>query len=408
MPREVAVSADISSGPALLATLQANRLYLLGWGVLLLLCSARGWLDILRPGLLPLQRVALGAALCAALAHLLLLSAAIFALALLYRIVTPATLRDRRGVLLSCGLVGGLWVALAWANVPPLPAGAGFSAVQLAQLAHPLIGFPDLVGIVIRPWAWDAPAWGTILLLLLLAGAGWAALGREVPERFRALAALVVLLLLGAAASDTPRAETRYVFFLYPLVLILGLATLQQLLSIVIRHRTACNGALFAVAITGFAFTEDFQPRHLAAIDRPEALYRADFTPGMQAHLEIRNDLRALAEWLRQQVNANDQVIVASHGVDYYYPAAAFFVDDANVDFPQYSCQYGTVDRWSNLPLLHSASALLTAAKSVAGTTYIVVSRYDLDDFTRGFAPDSVIDVWRDDQLTVLRLNRRN
>ena len=236
--------------PRLLAILQANRLYLLGWGVLLLLCSARGWLDILRPGLLPLQRVTLAAALCAALAHLLLLCAAIFVLALLFRIVTPATLRGRRGVLLSCGLVGGLWVALAWANASPLQAGAGIPAVQLVQLVHPLIGFPDLVGIVIRPWAWAAPAWGTILLLLLLAGAAWAALGREVPERFRALVALVVLLLLGAAASDTPRAETRYVFFLYPLVLILALATLQQLLSVVITHRTACNGALFAVAIT--------------------------------------------------------------------------------------------------------------------------------------------------------------
>ena len=43
-----------------------------------------------------------------------------------------------------------------------------------------------------------------------------------------------------------------------------------------------------------------------------------------------------------------------------------------------------------------------------SGHTYIVVSRYELDDFTRGFAPGSVIDVWRDDQLTVFRLDRRN
>ena len=45
----------------------------------------------------------------------------------------------------------------------------------------------------------------------------------------RAILVLLVCLLLAASASDPPRHETRYVFFLYPLGIIMGLLMLVRI-----------------------------------------------------------------------------------------------------------------------------------------------------------------------------------
>ena len=62
----------------------------------------------------------------------------------------------------------------------------------------------------------------------------------------------------------------------------------------------------------------------------------------------------------------------AVQGLDYYDPQVQYFyVDRADFNFESYSCSYGTIDRWSNRPLLQS-TAQLEALINSPRRTYLV------------------------------------
>ena len=154
--------------------------------------------------------------------------------------------------------------------------------------------------------------------------------------------------------------------------------------------------------VLGFSRCRRIQPDHLLHISGERALYRSGFTPGLQAHVELRNDLRGLANWLRAHTDSRTQVIAAAHGVDYYYPVDAFFVPVFNPDFVQYSCQRGTVERWSNRPLIHDLEAMKARMLQPGRRTLLIVFVYDVDAIRSALAPLPLTTLWSDHQLIVL------
>jgi hypothetical protein len=126
------------------------------------------------------------------------------------------------------------------------------------------------------------------------------------------------------------------------------------------------------LAISGFALTEDCQLRHLLEVDKPAMIFKYNLTPAQQEHLVTRDDTRALAQWLGMHARRGDSVVDAVQGLDFYDHALNYFyVDRTDFNFESYSCQYGTRDRWSNLPLLQSAHDI-GGVISRHSTTYVV------------------------------------
>jgi hypothetical protein len=262
-----------------------------------------------------------------------------------------------------------------------------------------------VMGIVARPWHWAAPILGGALLVLIALATAVAIVDEQIPDAQRALVTLLVLLLLAVGSSDTPRVETRYVYFLYPVALIIATGTIAWLIRRIVSSPQAQVALTAGITVAGFAVTEDFNPQHLLRVNQPEALFRQEFGGNMQAHLEIRNDLRALAQWLQRNVRSDDIVVAAAHGIDYYHPVQQFFVATGNPDFVQYTCDRGTVERWSNLPLIHSRAALLTLVQSASAKVFLIVSVYDAAAIAALLVPGSHERVWSDSQLIVLQLN---
>jgi len=265
------------------------------------------------------------------------------------------------------------WLAFTCAAIKP-PVEATFSQEVLAHI-FPLLSFPDFLNQVARPWARAVPQLG-IGLLLGLAVAAVQVLRQDENgvSSQRAVLALLVCLLLAACASGAPRTETRYVFFLYPLGIIVTLSAVTAFFE----ARAVASRALPATVMVCaglFMLSEDFAPRYLLAIDRPVNLLRLNMTPGQQSHLVTRDNTPALAAWLRNHASGGAIVVSAYQSLDFYDPKVDFFyVDQNDFNYSSYACNYGTVDRWSNRPLLQSQTALATVIGASSSTYFITYS----------------------------------
>jgi hypothetical protein len=264
------------------------------------------------------------------------------------------------------------WLAFGAASTDWHSPAAGTLPRALAAFGYQYLRFPDLLGVVVRPWTRAVPHLALALCLLIGAAFVRQARSTEPLNTERALLVVFLVLLLAASASHPPRQETRYVFFLYPLGLLIALTTLARAARRLVKPRNASLAAA-VLSLSGFALAEDFQPHHLLKIDRPSELFRSGMNLDMQAHLEIRNDYREMAHWLSHRVAPDADVVVNGvHGLDYYYPAINnFFVDQRDPDFKSWSCRGGSVERWGNYPLLYSVKSL-KARIAASRHTYLI------------------------------------
>jgi hypothetical protein len=318
--------------------------------------------------------VGLMVALTAALAHQFAVAAAVLGLLLVSGFVTTAELNSRaaRSVYLAIAVCALFWIgfeAILW-NRP-----VGFVLWKaVLSFIFPLVSLPDFIDQVLRPWAGAVPMLGLGLLVLLGVACVRVVRRKEAGvSDERALLVLILCLGFAACASDTPRHETRYVFFLYPAAIILALASLTALLEPARWRERSLGFATVAVAIGVFMLSEDFQPRHLLEIDRPASIFRTGLSPAAQEHLVVRDDTPALAQWLsRHAAAAGDVVVNAYQSLDYYDPRIDYFyVDHTDFNFESYACERGTIDRWSNRPLLQSVPAIASIIGS-SSRTYLV------------------------------------
>jgi hypothetical protein len=313
----------------------------------------------------------LAAALFLALAHQFLACGAALALMLLTGLVGRRELlgRPARWFAAAIGASAVFWIAFGlltdtWYGAAP--AGGPAAVDRLVALTWELGGFPNILDEVVRPWGRTIPVL-SVALFIALAALALRSVVRE-PVRVTAIGALLVLVLimvLAIGGAGSPRIETRYSFFLYPLMVTLALAAVAFACD---RFFERGPRATLATALAGlllFAATEDFQPRHIANIDSREVNFRIGLSPEFTAHYYPRGDVGGLAQWLAVEVGPEDLVISGvPHLHQYYRDIDYFFLDDQDIRYGQYACNNGSAERWSNLPLLYSADALAPHVES--------------------------------------------
>jgi len=402
-PSGAAGLADfLQSGPQLWQVLRSNP----AWMALLALplgATLTAVRALWRRGAADLTAAGLLAALVAALAHQFLAVAAIILLLLLLRFSSWQELRSppARTVYVAIGVCALFWCILTGASWTGPAAGSTWKAV--AASIYPLVSFPDLLGQVVHPWAAAVPALG--LGLAFLVGMSLIHSLRYSENGLtdeRALLVVWLCLLLAACSSSPIRHETRYVFFLYPVAIVLSLTAVVRLASGLRADRRIA--VLVPVLCLGlFAMSEDFQLGHLFRIDSPAVIYQAQATPAKQEHLVVRDDTRALANWLSLHAGgAGSVVISAFQSLDYYYPQVAYFyVDRGDFNFEAYACRRGTLERWSNRPLLQSVAALETLIRRQPQTRLVTYSAR-LGPLLAQLARDRPRVEWSTDHLSVV------
>ena len=277
----------------------------------------------------------------------------------------------------------------------------------LVVAAYQLFAVPDFVGEIIRPFSTMVPRLGLMLALALAVSL----LVEVIEQRAlrtprRMLLLVVVLVVLGVSASHPPRHETRYVAFLYPLLLLLWIAAATGAAELLrLGHRRAEFIGLLA-ALVIFAATEDFAPRHLITVANRDTMFRHHISFAMQGHLgEVRDDFRAVASWLDgNSEQGKDTVITGVHGLDYYYPYSSYlFVERDSSNFRDWACLRGTVDRWTNLPLM-SNHEVLRRTVAASRRTYLVTWDFTVADLQSQFADLGAQVVFTEGSTVIIRL----
>ncbi len=299
------------------------------------------------------------------------LAAGVLIILLLIGIVRPEQLlarsaRSLQQALLACLL---FWIAFGLCCIEWRPGSSGLLQGAVL-LGYQFVAFPNLLRVVVSPWIHTVPLLSAGLALLLSCAVVRACLHPErTAEYERTLLAIFVTLLLLVGMIHPPHQETRYVFFLYPAAVIIALLTLQRALQALLGETPIAAGGLIAVGLSCFALSEDFRPSHLWHIDSEAINFRIGMSSYLSDHYHPRSDVRSAAQWLSNHVVPGQDIVIDAYpGVDFYAPADFYFMTQADPRFEVYSCRRGTVQRWSNLPLLTSYDALrsqLTAGRRV-------------------------------------------
>jgi hypothetical protein len=308
------------------------------------------------------------AALTAAGVHLFIVTGSVLALMLFARLIDWQDLRDRRAryFLVAIASFFAFWLSFDyWAG----------SAGTAPSLIRHLFGFPYVFDEVIRPWGRTLPMLSAGLLLAF-AYLAWTTLNaRDALDPIAVMLSLVLLMVVMVGATQTPRIETRYTFFLYPLMIALAVTAVLMMVrrwGLKSPARVVMLGAL--APLLYFGATEDFQPRHLAAVDSADINFRVGMSPANAAHYYPRDDIRAVAQWFVAHVRPNDIVITGIASLDEYYGNFDYFyLDKEDGRYEAYVCRDGRTDRWSNHPLLYSEdalSAVIASGRRVFASVY--------------------------------------
>jgi hypothetical protein len=342
-----------------------------GWGAGLLLplgfaCAALPWIWSYR------RRWLAGAGLLAALTaaglHLFVVTGGLLVLMLFARLIEWEDLSGRRARYFQIALASlfVFWLAFEFRT------GAAGTAASLTQ--H-LFGFPSIYDEVIRPWGRTLPilSAGLLLTFVYLAWTTVSTRGDAV-DPIAVLLSLVLLMVLTVGATQTPRIETRYTFFLYPQMIALAVAAVLMMVRRLgfLSRAPVMLGAL--APLLYFVATEDFQARHLAAVDSADINFRVGMSPVNAAHYYPRDDIRALARWYATHVRPNDVVITGISSLDEYYGNFDyFFLDKEDSRYEAYVCRDGRTERWSNHSLLYgeeALSAVIASGRRVFASVY--------------------------------------
>lgn len=323
----------------------------------------------------------LAAGLCVALAgaaaHAFTFTAGALALILLLRLIDwrELTARDARWFLLALGAFLVFWFAFSqWSDDWASAAGVRVvSRVALPPSYHHLFGYPDVYDDILLPWGRAVPLL-SLELVLAISFTCWRAIAvpskRDEPSAV--LAALLIVMVMAIGATSTPRIETRYSFFLYPLAIVLAVTTIAGLTQ---REKMLrYSPFLVMLPLLFFAATEDFQPRHILSIDSAETNFRVGLRAALAEHYYPRNDIRGVARWLAANVQPGDIVISGIPSLDQYYPAFGYFYMEADDErYDDYICPDGRTDRWTGHTLLHGFAELkplVAPGRSVYATVY--------------------------------------
>jgi hypothetical protein len=300
--------------------------------------------------------------LLSATLHQFLACGAGLLLLLLLGLLEPRELATRSARLFWLAIIasGIFWLAFCFltgiwnADV----AAASTMPNKLMAVGHYLLGFPDILGEVVRPWGRVLPLLAVGLVIALSGLIVHTIIRRQARKVASVLLVVVVLLLLAVGAIPTDRIETRYTFFLYPPAIILAMTALASWSGEWFGDRKALV-LTSLVGLTLFALSEDFQPTHLAHVDSAEITFRIGMAPTIADHYYYRSDTPGAAKWLALHVHQNDIVLNSVPNVDeYYHRVDYFFLDAGDPRYETYACHGGTEDRWTQRPLLYTMDAL--------------------------------------------------
>lgn len=249
-----------------------------------------------------------------------------------------------------------------------------------------IIKFPNILDKVIYTYWVAVPIQTCLFGLTAISVALFSIFEKENRnENFSVLLSTFIIGYLLVGLVNTTYTSTRYSFFLYPLLIIVITAGVQQMLKHILKKRFSSLVYLSTVTLV-FAISEDFNMDHLLNIDSKRAHYRLDYFADnhkLAQHFMLRLDYKSPSEYINSHANEDDIIVSTAeeaylhlHRLNYSY--VPFFY----TEFRVVSCSGGTKHRWTNKPLIYSEGSLKQLIENAESDVWIIIHKHRFTWFT--------------------------
>jgi hypothetical protein len=245
---------------------------------------------------------------------------------------------------------------------------------NLKQTIIALFKYPDIYGKVIDVFLQTMPVFTVSIGLVLILGFTEAIFNSHEERKFYFFIFAIVLgLLLSVCALRQLYITTRYVFFLYPLVILLTVMTVNNFSKIIFRDRRKDCLAITVFLLLFMLVSEDYSLKHYLNIDSDEILYRTAYNERMENHLYARWDFRSPATIINNQWKPGDIVITSTYATPYYMKHLDYFYNDAMRDnFGMTTGCGGEKNLWSNVKQITQEKDIEALIQQSDSTVWIV------------------------------------
>ena len=233
--------------------------------------------------------------------------------------------------------------------------------IPFKKLLVILFKYPDVFEQIVYPWMLTIPI-VTVMAFFLICFGVIEAFSKQVQDRlgYRFLASILVILCLFVGIIRTSYHETRYTFFLYPIIILLVSGSMYRGAELLWGNKKHILVALFV--LTYLVFSEDFGISHMRKIDSKDVHFRLIYDFSKAKHYLIRVDYRTAAEIVNKEINDGDIVVTNLTPIDYYLKKRFdyYYLDARSGEFFGRVAYAGTRDLWTNSKLIYEEGALWT------------------------------------------------
>jgi len=239
-----------------------------------------------------------------------------------------------------------------------------------------LFNYPDLARNIIIPWMRTMPVLSLICALIVFLGTlKFFNKPFEHVIGYRLLLSLILILCVFVSTVPIRYHETRYTFFLYPVIILLVADSMIRLAKFVSPKplKSACLLVLFA--LTFFSLTEDFSIGHMKRIDSKEVNFRIVYKPSITRHYYTRRDYKTPALMINAEIAEDDIVISTFTPADYYLKRLDYIYIDSQSDrLPGVVACSVSKELWSNAKLIYKEANLWHIVENHRSTVWIIVA----------------------------------
>ena len=251
------------------------------------------------------------------------------------------------------------------------------------KMLHFLVGYPAVKNHIIVPFAENVPFLGLVAASVLFLSVVHSIFYERDPSRIFVLNILLICLLL-LSVFKVPERSTRYSFFFFPLVFVLGYLEVDSLVRWIGRKQGESlpryfRSVLVSIPLILFLASDDFHPLHILDVSSAEANFRIGKYATYQEHWYERFDYDSPATYVNRHFLKGDKVIIDSNPfADYLHNPVYFFSPTDTYWFPQFSRNFGTLEIWSGSPMISTIQSIAELVPKNSGNHLWLISKEKL------------------------------
>ena len=249
------------------------------------------------------------------------------------------------------------WLVFGFLSSDDWLPGAGLLILS-KEMANNLFRYPDFFSSLFYPFSKSVPIWGVSALLAIGISVIHHLFGKcQSASRFMLMVMLLCLLRLGVV--ETSAVTTRYSFYFFPTVLIIGFieaVSLSQWLKKVEWKKPFrfLRQSAVMIPLVVFFITEDFNPNHILHVSSVEANFRIGKYKTLAAHWYKRPDFEGPARFVNSMYKEGDSIVID-------YAPSSFYLEEPFINyipiersrFRDVARKGGTEEAWTGRPLIY-------------------------------------------------------